>query len=109
MQKQRVGTRGYKKAHGVMVLVTGQHLHLFFVLSPTGGRQWTLSRNMVSLKLGQGAKLFPGAIADHLLPLRVKIQDSLLDLTYLDPPLRLRILRTFPLARRAGFLVTIWV
>ena len=52
------------------------------------------------LKFGQGIKLgpklFPGPIADHFI----------LDLTYLDPPCRLRILRKFPLARWAGFLET---
>ena len=68
MHKKRVITPGYNLTHGGTVLVTGQHSHTFFLLSPTGGRRRIRFGSMISLKLGQVVKLrrkiFPGPIAD---------------------------------------------
>ena len=111
-RNKRVVTPGYKKTPSATILVTGQHSHTFFLLSPTRDQRRIRFGSMFSLKLEQGVKLrpklFPGPIADHFIPLGVNIQHSPVDLTYLDPPCRLRILRTFFLARWAGFLETMW-
>ena len=110
MQKECVVTPGYKETHGATVLVTVSIRIPFFCcrlleVDEGFGLEATPCNLGKGLSSGQNSSLAHSQTI--LRQSAVKIQNSPVDLTYPDPPLRLRILRTSPLAHRAGFLETI--